>query len=274
MLEKKIKAARQTSTHGHAMILEEEARRLAKEEAIPVQNLYKVSLSLDTWPQRYVRNAGSFSCEDQIKLMEKRVCVAGCGGLGGYIAAMLARVGVGEIRLFDPDIFEASNLNRQCFATDETLGQNKAEAAQEAIRIINPSIRAAACPMDITGDEALPQLEGAHLLADGLDTLSARCTLFKRAKDLGIPMVHAAISGFEARIMVMHPQGPSFEELFGRRDDATAEGVLGTPSVTPAVAAGLQCAQIIKTLLKGEKDRESVMIHVDLMEMTSDAFRF
>ncbi|VFQ42506.1 HesA/MoeB/ThiF family protein [Desulfoluna butyratoxydans] len=274
MVIKRIRQAAQTNEHGHEMLSEAEAGIMAEEMGLAVGTVYEAALEAGIWPERYVRNAGSFSCDEQRRLMGKVVAVAGCGGLGGYIAQFLARMGVGRLLLFDPDVFEASNLNRQVFATRETLGSGKAEAARAALAAVNPSVSVTAHRLDVTGDEAHPHLTCADLMADGLDTLGDRARLSELARDLGIPMVHATISGFEARVMVFWPEGPSFGELFGAEAESTAEAVLGTPAVTPAVAAGLQCTQIIGTLLGHISPAQATMVHMDLMSMRSEVFHF
>ena len=86
--------------------------------------------------ERYDRS-GIFSCNQQEELGEKSVAVIGCGGLGGYAIEMLARVGVGHLRVCDGDAFAETNLNRQLLCTEDMLGKSKAEAAAERIRAVN-----------------------------------------------------------------------------------------------------------------------------------------
>ena len=64
--------------------------------------------------QRYERNIGTITEEENEKLQACSVWVAGCGGLGGYIIEGLARIGVGSITAIDGDVFQPSNLNQMC----------------------------------------------------------------------------------------------------------------------------------------------------------------
>ena len=73
--------------------------------------------------ERYCRNLPAISAEEQAALKEKRVLVAGCGGLGGYLIEHLARMGVGRITAVDGDVFEESNLNRQILSAPALLGR-------------------------------------------------------------------------------------------------------------------------------------------------------
>eukprot|EP01040_Poterioochromonas_malhamensis_P025968 gene25968-32525_t len=86
------------------------------------------------------RNFGFISHEEQTRLKNSAVFVAGVGGMGGACFASLVRAGVGRIGLADIDQFEISNFNRQVFASLDTLGQDKAAASEAAALRINPEI--------------------------------------------------------------------------------------------------------------------------------------
>ena len=60
---------------------------------------------------RYLRNMNTFSSEENDKFKNFRVCVVGCGGLGGYVIEMLGRLGIGFITAVDGDVFDETNLN-------------------------------------------------------------------------------------------------------------------------------------------------------------------
>ena len=75
-------------------------------------------LGQNIWPERFRRNFGLVTAEEMTRLLQSRALVLGCGGLGGYAAELLARSGVGSIRLVDNDVFDESNLNRQRFCSE------------------------------------------------------------------------------------------------------------------------------------------------------------
>ena len=72
------------------------------------------------------------------KLRAARVAVFGLGGVGGSLAEALARAGVGQLDLIDNDVFSETNLNRQLFATRETVGRDKADAAKARLLLVAP----------------------------------------------------------------------------------------------------------------------------------------
>ena len=71
--------------------------------------------------KRYLRNISTLTPDENEKLKDFRVCIIGCGGLGGYIVEMLARIGIGHLTVVDMDIFDESNLNRQILSTERNL---------------------------------------------------------------------------------------------------------------------------------------------------------
>ena len=74
---------------------------------------------------RYIRNMNMLSLGENESLKDFKVCVIGCGGLGGYNIEFLARLRIGTITAVDGDSFEVSNLNRQILSNETVLGQKK-----------------------------------------------------------------------------------------------------------------------------------------------------
>ena len=103
----------------------------------------KESSTLKSTPQwsyaeAFKRNRGLITEEEQEKLRNSRVAIAGMGGVGGVHLVTLARLGIGKFTIADPDVFEVANFNRQYGATISNVGRNKAEAMAEAALDINP----------------------------------------------------------------------------------------------------------------------------------------
>ena len=86
--------------------------------------------------ERFIRSLGALEEEELAALRGKKLLIAGCGGLGGYLAEYLLRLGAGEIAVADPERFERSNLNRQLLCTERTLGRSKAAAAAERAALV------------------------------------------------------------------------------------------------------------------------------------------
>jgi tRNA A37 threonylcarbamoyladenosine dehydratase len=89
----------------------------------------------------YQRNYGLFLEEEQEKIRNSKIAIAGVGGVGGIQAATLARFGIGELSILDPGIFDEPDMNRQFGATKSNIGRNKAIAIGEMLKEINPFMK-------------------------------------------------------------------------------------------------------------------------------------
>jgi len=130
------------------------------------------------------------------RLANSRVAVFGIGGVGGHVAEALARSGVGALDLFDPDVICLSNLNRQIFATQKTVGMYKNEAAALRLKEINPGIKITEYKLFYTPENAdTVDLSVYDYIADAVDTVSAKIELAVRAERLGIPIISCMGAG-------------------------------------------------------------------------------
>ncbi len=130
------------------------------------------------------------------RLRRARVALFGVGGVGGYAAEALARSGVGELALIDPDTVSLTNLNRQIIALHSTLGRPKAEAMAERLRDINPEIRVTVHPLFYLPDTAdAIDLSRYDYIADAIDTVSAKLELARRAWEMRVPILSAMGAG-------------------------------------------------------------------------------
>ena len=130
------------------------------------------------------------------KLRRSVAAVVGLGGVGGYAAEALARSGVQTLVLIDGDAFDPSNLNRQIFATQRTVGRLKAEAAREKLLDIDPSLNIHARAVFFTKDEAgcllMPKPD---VIVDAIDAMAHKLDLIEYAHNNGIPVVSAGGAG-------------------------------------------------------------------------------
>ncbi|SBW08463.1 ThiF family protein (fragment) [uncultured delta proteobacterium] len=244
----------------------EGARALAEHCAVSLRDAMMTVLEHDIWPLRFARNRGVFSAADQRKLLASHAAVIGCGGLGGHVATLLARVGVGALTLCDPDMFDESNLNRQLVCTEQNLGRNKALAAREAVSAIASHTRITVHPVAARPDNLAEILTGADIAMDCLDSLETRRHLAAAASEAQIPMVYATVAGDEGFTMLVRPGDKSLRSLCGSEDSGEktgAETTLGVPTITPAATAAIQAALAIQCLL-GKEMEEPLLLHLDL----------
>ncbi len=176
---------------------------------------------------RFERNLGFLSDVEQAKLENSRVAIAGAGGDGGMLAVQLARMGVGEIRLADPDPFEIENINRQAVSTDKTLGTNKAVAVAEYIQSINPSAELKVYEEGITKENTEEFVNGADLLIDETEfSIHALGVILARAaRKNKIPNMTALNIGFGTMVTTFKPDGVTLESRLGFKDDQSIEEI-------------------------------------------------
>ncbi len=121
------------------------------------------------------------------KLQQSTVMVVGCGAVGSFATEALARSGVGHLILIDFDKVEESNINRQLFALDSTIGKTKVEIAKQRISDINPNI-----VVDIFNmffDENTKLNVKPDFVIDAIDTVQSKIALYKWCSDNNIPFV-------------------------------------------------------------------------------------
>ncbi|MDR7867038.1 MAG: HesA/MoeB/ThiF family protein [Sporomusaceae bacterium] len=201
-------------------------------------------------PERYLRNIGTIGAAGQARLLEAKVAVVGAGGLGGTIVELLARQGIGYLKVIDGDAFAAHNLNRQLLAAENNLGANKAIAAAARVAAINSDVAVDAVPRMLDADNAAGLLAGIDIVVDALDNIATRLLLGQTARDLGIPLVHGAIAGFTGQIATILPGDPGLDRIY-KLCAGQAKGIenaLGNPAATPALAASLQVQEVVKLL--------------------------
>lgn len=109
-----------------------------------------------------------FSQEVYEKFKAARVCIAGLGGLGSNIAIMLARSGIGTLKLIDFDTVDITNLNRQAYRI-EHIGTPKTTALEKMIGEINPYIKVETIQAKVTEENLQEFFSGETLVCEAFD---------------------------------------------------------------------------------------------------------
>lgn len=212
--------------------------------------------------KRYIRNVPALSEDECALLRAKKVCVVGCGGLGGHIIEQLARIGVGEIRCVDGDHFEETNLNRQIFSEEALMGKSKAEAAAKRINAINSSVNVRALCTYLDENNANAIINGCDAVLGGLDNIPTRKILARACAEEGVPYIYGAISGWVAQAGISMPGDGLIDRLYPTDTPLKDKSVL---SFTPALCASMQTALCVK-LLTGREVESGVLYYYDLLD--------
>ncbi len=141
----------------------------------------------------------------QAALATARVVVVGLGALGCVSSDLLARAGVGHLRLVDRDVVELANLQRQTLYSEADLDRPKADAAAERLRSVNASVGVEARAKDVHAANVADVLRGATLVVDGTDNLETRYLLNEAALDARIPFVYGGAVGTSGMVFATRP---------------------------------------------------------------------
>lgn len=158
--------------------------------------------SLDSAPadaERYSRQIlfPGIGAEGQRKLAAARIAIVGCGATGSALAGLLARAGVGTLRIIDRDYVEPSNLQRQSLFDEKDAAESlpKAIAAARKISAFNSQISVDARVDDLVPANVKVLLEGMDLILDGTDNFETRYLINDYAVQGGLPWIYAAAVG-------------------------------------------------------------------------------
>ena len=156
------------------------------------------------------RNIGFVSDAQQEALRRSSVFVCGAGGMGGACLQTLVRAGVGNFEIADFDRFEVSNLNRQAFATMETMNQLKATTAALRMNEINPEVRVRVHATEWTSK--LPAiLARTDVVINAMDDALATIQLYREAAVMGLTVIDAYVSTLPS-VYLTRPGDPRPEE--------------------------------------------------------------
>jgi molybdopterin/thiamine biosynthesis adenylyltransferase len=167
--------------------------------------------------QAFNRNLGFLSHDEQTRLRNARVAIAGLGGTGGAQVHALARMGIGRFHLADPDTFELVNFNRQSGATVPNIGRLKTEVARETILAINPEADVQTFEAGVSVGNIDTFLEGVDVVVDSLDfyCFEERLLLYRQARVRGIWVLTSPPLGFGFTLLIYDPKGMKYEDYFG-----------------------------------------------------------
>ena len=190
----------------------------------------------------------------QEKLKAAKVLVVGAGGLGCPILQYLTAAGVGTIGIIDFDDVDETNLQRQILFTVSDIGTNKAIAAEQRLKQLNPHVNFNVYTDKLTTKNALALFTDYDIIVDGTDNFSTRYLISDACVLTNKPLVYGAIYKFEGQVTVFNYQnGPSYRCLFpeppkaGSVPNCSDVGVIG---VLPGIIGTQQANEVLKIILE------------------------
>lgn len=133
--------------------------------------------------------------ENVNKIRQSKVAVFGLGGVGSFVVEGLARAGVENFILIDNDTISITNLNRQLFALNSTIGKNKVDVAKARILDINLNAK-----VEIHKEFVIDNFDNildksTNYIVDAIDTISAKINLVQKAKEINVPIISSMGTG-------------------------------------------------------------------------------
>jgi adenylyltransferase/sulfurtransferase len=202
-------------------------------------------------------------------LEASRVAVVGCGATGSTIASLLARAGVGTIRIVDRDYVESSNLQRQSLFDEADAAESlpKAIAASNKIAAFNSQIVVEPKVSDLTPANIDALLHGTQLILDGTDNFETRFLLNDYAVKNGLPWIYTAAVGsygvtlnvlprHTACLACMFPESPQ-----GMIETCETAGILNS---AVNVVAAIASTEAMKILIGAEGKLRRTLLSVDV----------
>lgn len=191
--------------------------------------------------------------EGQARLAAARVLVIGAGGLGCPAALYLASGGVGRLTIADPDVVDATNLQRQILYRAESIGTAKAAAARAALRAVNPDVEVRPLAVRLAGAALEQAVDAADVVLDCSDNFETRHAVNRACVRAVRPLVSGAAIRFDGQLAVFDPRRPGaacYACLFP--EDAQAEelrcAVMGVLAPLTGVIGSMQAIEAMKLI--------------------------
>lgn len=205
----------------------------------------------------------------QQRLLDSQVAIVGCGATGSALASLLARAGVGSLRIIDRDYVEPSNLQRQTLFDESDAAESlpKAVAAARKIASFNSQIIAEPHANDLTPENIDELLGGVRLILDGTDNFETRYLINDYAVKKSLPWIYsAAIGSYAATMNVLpgetaclaciFPEGPT-----GMIETCETAGILNS---AVNFAASIAATEALKLLTGAKQNLRRTLISCDL----------
>jgi len=211
----------------------------------------------------------------QQQLAQSHAVIIGCGALGAMHAEMLARAGVGRLRLIDRDFIEESNLHRQIMFEERDVTDRlpKAVAAAARVNRINSEVQAEAVVKDVNYTNIEELIRDADVALDGTDNFEARFLINDAAVKLDKPWVYgAAVSSYGVQMTIRPRITPCLRCVFPEMPAPGTSPTCDTAGVILPIIATVASHQVSEALkiLTGQVEKlHGSLLQFDLWQNTS-----
>ncbi len=201
--------------------------------------------------ERFKRNTviKSIGIEGQQRLFEKKVLIAGAGGLGSGVIANLVSAGVGSVGIIDSDTVDLSNLNRQFIHSETSISKSKAESAYEWIKKYSPKTNVDIFKTRINPDVDTNLFQNYDLVIDCFDSYRSKFTLNKICVKSYLPLIHGGVEEFYGQVLTIIPEKSSCLSCLFENPEINTKKTIGVISPAVSVISSIQSVEAVKFLL-------------------------
>src|SRR5262249_5861415 len=141
------------------------------------------------------------------------ISIAGVGGMGGLASQIMVRLGIGEVRIADPEVFDLSNINRQLAAGINTIDKSKAIETARLLREITDDFNLIVYPEGVESNMVEEFVRGASIIIDEIEfwNIGSCIRMHQVARALGVPIFNCLTVGFATYLHLFTPQSMPVE---------------------------------------------------------------
>ncbi|MDD5276843.1 MAG: molybdopterin-synthase adenylyltransferase MoeB [Methylovulum sp.] len=191
--------------------------------------------------------------DGQQKLLAANVLIVGAGGLGSPASMYLAAAGIGNITIYDDDVVDLSNLQRQIAHHTSDIGMEKVISSKETLNNLNPEVNVKAFRQRLAGEQLAVEVIKADVVLDCSDNFATRFAINKACVDYEKPLVSGAAIRFEGQVSVFTPgkyDSPCYNCLYQSEGEEMANcATNGVIAPITGIVGSVQALEAIKVLI-------------------------
>ena len=203
----------------------------------------------------------------QKNLSKAKIAIIGIGAIGSQTSSLLARAGIGQLKLIDRDSIELNNLQRQTLFNESDIKKPKSIQAKKHLEKINSSIKITCLNEDLNNEKISELIGKVDLILDCTDNLETRFLINDYSLKNNIPWIYSAgIKSISFLMNIIPKKTPCFSCVFKQSASPETCQTSGVLNSTTSLIASLQVSEAIKILLK--KKPETSLMQIDLEKNT------
>ncbi|MFX1299403.1 MAG: ThiF family adenylyltransferase [Promethearchaeota archaeon] len=209
------------------------------------------------------------------RIQKSKVAVIGIGGLGSISATKLVTLGIEQLRIVDPDVVDATNLQRQFLYREKDIGKPKVHLAARRLQPLNPEVTIEPIEVQLTKDTVNDLIKDMDVIIDGLDHFATRYILNDACCRNNVPYIFAGALEATGNLTTILPgKTACLECIYGGVDDAQQPTchTIGVYPTLLGVVANIQVHEAIRIILGHSPRLAGHLLFVDLNSLRFDQF--